>query len=370
MAAALLRSLLAAATGWSAEEMPPLPDADDATGHTTLTQGGAPYELSVSVGKAVGKGGGKGVAPPAPLRYVLDLGTAAPDPAARLAAQRVGIDTWAARLRADERDRADGAGAPDLSGASALGELVDVAFGEPASVLSAAEFITWLGVVHHPTEPRRIAALKVYVCVEASAGALGRLAERWPTVDRLARLFPPDLARPFSLSVTVRAGPGAGPTVTLYRPVTPGYEHQALETAAFTLGATGVGRALRDLGLESLVWHGPMVLTTRCRLDPAGVDGGPAGTAGAFGACGACGALDGLRFGVDLSAAAFPADALPWARRATGAVHGSDEAVDRLVHLASVPAGRPWAVTWIGVEGTADAPIDRLSVYLAPRRVT
>ena len=351
--------------------MPPLPDADDATGRTTLTSGGAPYELSVSIGR--------GSASPAPLRYVLDLGAAAPDPARRLAAQRDGIDAWATRLGAGGRPpgvRPPGGLSP--GGAGALGELVSVAFGEPASPLSGAEFLTWLGVVHHPTEPQRIAALKVYVCVEAASGALGRLAERWPTIGRLAGLFPPDLARPFSVSFTARSETGAGAdlraafgaatgtTVTLYRPVAPGYEHQALATATATLGAAGVGDGLRDLGLQRLLWRGPMVLTTRCLLDPAGAGGDDPGGAGGDTSIDG---LAGLRFGVDLSAASSPADALPLARQAARVVHGSAGDIDGLVNLVSRHGGPLWEVTWIGVEGTSVAPVDRLSVYLAPCRI-
>ena len=390
-AATRLRSLLTAATGWSDGDMPPLPDADDATGRTTLTSGGAPYELSVPVGR--------GSVSPAPLRYVLDLGAAAPDPATRLAAQRAGIDAWVTRLGAGGRPivspralrRGRSPRAASLAHPALVGPVRSVSSSASPSAnrrrrCSGAEFLTWLGIVHHPTEPQRIAALKVYVCVEAASGALGRLAERWPTIGRLAGLFPPDLARPFSVSFTERAFmetgagserdaraalgvPTTGTTVTLYRPVTPGYEHQALATAAATLGDAGVGDGLRDLGLQRLLWRGPMVLTTRCLLDPgrrrrrrrphAGGAGGGTSTDG----------LAGLRFGVDLSAASSPADALPLARQAARVVHGSAGDIDGLVDLVSRHGGPPWEVTWIGVEGTSVAPIDRLSVYLAPCRV-
>jgi len=344
-----LMALLTAATGWPPDTVPPLPDSDDATGRTTLTSGGAPYELSVSTGTRP--------AAPAPLSYVLDLGTGQPNRAARLGVQRRALAAWAQRAEGGESATAL---------AALLTDLVDVTLPGPDGLAAGAEFLTWLGAAHHPNRPAHIAALKVYLCLEAAEGALRRVAQRWPIVASLAGLFPPDLARPFAVSFTARVGalPGTAQTVTLYRPVAPGYEHQALETAATTLGAAGVSDALTGLGLGRLVWRGPMVLTTRCLLDPrAGPDGCPPDLAG-------------LRFGVDLNAESFPADALAWSRRATEVFHGDTRAVDRLLAAVSGPdAPRPagtspqsWGVTWIGVESPAGAAIDRLSVYVAPHR--
>ncbi|MBF6144996.1 hypothetical protein [Nocardia nova] len=152
-----------------------------------ITVSGIPFEASVT--------GGRGRCAPL-LRYITETTTWEPDFAVRLQAYLAAIAELVSWLP-DGNDEVVGL----------LHSFVTTVYPDPAAIESGRRPAMWLGIVHHPGEPDRLAGLKVYCSPAARADAFETVSRRWPGFEGL-RPIPAndDLFRNAGLAIEVDAG--------------------------------------------------------------------------------------------------------------------------------------------------------------------
>lgn len=160
-----------------------------------ITLSGMPFEASVT--------GGRGHSARL-LRYITETTTWEPEFTVRLEAYLAAI----ARLVSWLPDGNDEV--VDL-----LHAFVTTVYPDPAAIEWGRRPAMWLGMVHHPAEPDRLAGLKVYCSGAARADAFEAVSRRWPGFEGLCPIpVNDDLFRNAGLAIEVDAH--ARPTYKLY----------------------------------------------------------------------------------------------------------------------------------------------------------
>lgn len=151
-----------------------------------ITVAGMPFEASVT--------GGRGHSARL-LRYITETSTWEPEFAVRLEAYLAAIAGLVSWLP-DGNDEV-----VDL-----LHAFVTTVYPDPAAIERGRRPAMWLGIVHHPAEPDRLAGLKVYCSPAARADALEAVSRRWPGFEGLCPIPEnDDLFRNAGLAVEVDA---------------------------------------------------------------------------------------------------------------------------------------------------------------------
>ncbi|WP_433492122.1 hypothetical protein [Nocardia grenadensis] len=147
----LIREIIERASGGELNER-----RADGQRASTLTISGLPFEASVT--------GGLGGFHPA-IRYVTETATNTQDFSARVTGQLATIQDLVAYLPGGTETLAD-----------QLCDFVISMYPAPEHVSARHRLVTWLGIVHHASLPRRAAGLKVYGNPAGVAGGLHRWA--------------------------------------------------------------------------------------------------------------------------------------------------------------------------------------------------
>ncbi|NKY48095.1 hypothetical protein [Nocardia cerradoensis] len=151
-----------------------------------ITVSGLPFEASVT--------GGRGRSARL-LRYITETTTWEPEFAVRLEAYLAAIAELAFRLP-DGNDEMIGL----------LHSFVTTVYPDPAAIEAGRRPAMWLGIVHHPAEPDRLAGLKVYCSPAGRVDAVEAVSRRWSGFEGLCPIpVNDDLFRNAGLAIEVDA---------------------------------------------------------------------------------------------------------------------------------------------------------------------